>query len=608
MPELTRRQAVGIAALVAVVAFALALRNGWAGDDLVAVRDNLAAHSFGAALRAWFEPYWPEQIRYAGLYRPFTILTYGLDWTLSGGHAWWFHLTNVLLHAGATALVVLVALAWLAPFGAAAAGVVFAVHPVHVEAVANVVGRAELLVAIGIGAAVLAARRYRRRSGNRRAGWLLAVLGGVGLALLSKEHGVIAIALIALDHHFDPNRSTRDSTPLYLAVAGLTIAWLFLWRNIAGAYVGSGAHAAFFGLSTSERVATMLPVFLEVLRLLAWPFRLTSDYAPQVIPVRATIGALTVLGLAATGALLALGVLLRHRVPVVAFGILVAAVSYLPTSNLVFESGVMLAERNLYLAVLAPALVVGWAVSWASRTPYRRLVHLAAVGFVVACGYRAVERIPFWTDWITPLAVEQTAHPENAHTRLLLSDYFADRADSARALAEVLVAGALFPADPNGALLAAQHATAQGRHRLALREARRAFGLHPVDPRVVDALVTAELQAGLPDSAVRNATVAADRVPNDPRVLAGYGRAMEAAGAAQWQLDLVRARIAWLTGAVLEASRLLGSVATQLPDDVSAGAGCAEVRRTIGVIRALRPELEREVTGPGGCAIEPITR
>src|SRR5207245_1992361 len=80
-------------------------------------------------------------------------------WELSAGASSWFHFVNAVLHGIVCVLVVLVFERWLPAVGAVAAGLVFAVHPVHVEGVASVVSRAELLVATGMLAAVLAARR-----------------------------------------------------------------------------------------------------------------------------------------------------------------------------------------------------------------------------------------------------------------------------------------------------------------------------------------------------------------------------------------------------------------------------------------------------------------
>ena len=138
MPRLTPRRAVWVAALTAALLYTPALRNRWALDDHAIVERNPAAHSLHAALDAFFAPYWPYQDGFsAGLYRPLTTLSYAVQWSVSGDAPFWFHLVNLLLHALATALVVLVALRWLTPPAALVAGLVFATHAVHVEAVGH---------------------------------------------------------------------------------------------------------------------------------------------------------------------------------------------------------------------------------------------------------------------------------------------------------------------------------------------------------------------------------------------------------------------------------------------------------------------------------------
>lgn len=594
---MTRNRAAWIAGGVAVLVYLLALRNGWAGDDMVAVRDNPATKSAGAALRAWFEPYWPEGFRWAGLYRPFTILTYGVDWTISGGAPWVFHLTNVLLNALSVGLVVLVAAAWLPPLGALVAGLLFAVHPLHVEAVANTVGRAEILVAIGLLAAVLAARQYRRAAtALRRRLWLATTLLAAAVAMASKEHGVIAIALIGLDHWLDSETGQSDSAPLYGAVLGLTLAWLFLWRGIAGVYVGGSGHAALVHLTTSERWATMLPTFLEVLRLLAWPFRLASDYSPQVIPVRTAFGVLALLGLASGAAFLGVGLVSMRRAPAVAFGILVAAVSYLPTSNVLFVSGVVLSERSLYLAVLAPALGFGWVVARTAPGKWGRVVWLAAAATVLAFGFQTVDRIPFWVDAQTPFAEEQTAHPENYQTRVVLARQLSALGDSSWALAELLVAGALLPSDPHAAELAAQQATAQGRHGLARREAERAWKLEPRDPVIAERFVESLVNVGRPDSAMRVAEKAVELMPGSPRVREIYAKTLTLTDAPAWRRLLAQAQQDWLEGNLVAASARLDSVEAEVPSMLPADA-CADARAAVSLARVLRPGVGAVLEG-----------
>ena len=596
MPKLTRNRAAWIAGGVAVLVYLLALRNGWAGDDMVAIRDNPATKSAGAALRAWFEPYWPEGFRWAGLYRPFTILTYGVDWTISGGAPWVFHLTNVVLDGLAVGLVVLVAAAWLPPLGALAAGLLFAVHPVHVEAVANTVGRAEILVAIGLLAAVLAARQYRRAATElRRRLWLVTTLLVAAVAMASKEHGVIAIALIGLDQCLDHETRWSDSVPLYGAVLALTLAWLFLWRGIAGVYVGHSGHAALAYLTTSERWATMFPAYLEVLRLLAWPFRLASDYSPQVIPIRYGFGWLAMLGFASSAALLALGVLTTRRAPAVAFGILVAAVSYLPTSNLLFVSGVVLGERNLYLAALAPAMGLGWLVATTRGGQHARAGLVVATAAVLILGFRTVDRIPIWIDAQQLIAEEQTAHPENFHTRVVLAGHLAALRDSSWALAEMLVAGALLPTDPGAAVIATHHANAQGRRLLALREAKRAFTLLPTDAAIIEQLARAYYQLGLTDSALSVAASGVDSVRSSANVADTYAFMLAATDAPHWRRYLIEAKRDWLNGDLVAATVRLDSASSALPLGPASAPGCADARRALPVVQALNHGLAQRL-------------
>src|SRR5207245_2493071 len=81
---------------------------------------------------------------------------YAIDWQV-GGAAWWFHAVNVAWHAGASVAVAWLARLWSGERAALAAGLLFAVHPVHVEAVANIVGRAEVMAGLFAILAVYAA-------------------------------------------------------------------------------------------------------------------------------------------------------------------------------------------------------------------------------------------------------------------------------------------------------------------------------------------------------------------------------------------------------------------------------------------------------------------
>ncbi|MEJ2502807.1 MAG: hypothetical protein P8177_05730, partial [Gemmatimonadota bacterium] len=175
--------------------------HGFALDDNFIIRDNVRVHGLERIDRAVTEPYWPNAPGSIALYRPLTSATYALQWEVWEGWPVPYHLVNIALHAGAS-LLVLALLLRLATVGPATAGaLLFALHPVHTEAVANVVGRAELLSAIFVLAACilyLGPRSERRqRSGDR--GWVAAGVATLYLlALGAKEIAVTLPGLLLL--------------------------------------------------------------------------------------------------------------------------------------------------------------------------------------------------------------------------------------------------------------------------------------------------------------------------------------------------------------------------------------------------------------------------
>ena len=425
--------------LVFVAAVALYLptsRYGFVQDDRAIIASNPAAHSIGAALAALNDPYWPRE-SHAGLYRPVTILSYAVDWTLSGGRAGWLHVMNALWHGLATVLLVVALSRWLPALAAAAAGLVFAWHPVHVEAVANLVGRAELLVAVGILGAVVAARRRR---------WIVAV-ACAALAMFSKEHGVIAGVVILLDRWLEPADAPPYPKSFWFALAILTVGYLGVWFAVGWAGENDAA-SVFYGRDTFGRLALALPAVLRAARLLFWPASLASDYGPRVIPAYDGLSLAAVIGGCILIATPILVVWCRRRAPSIAFAAGLTALSCLPTANLFFASGVVLAERNLYLAVALPAALVGSGVAWLAQRQRLRLAVAAVCLVAAACGARSLLRLPAWRDNRAELVTLLLEHPESYRGHASAAAVLAGTGDTAGARLQYHLADSLYARDP----------------------------------------------------------------------------------------------------------------------------------------------------------------
>jgi hypothetical protein len=430
-----RRELV-VVFVAAVALYLPTVRYGFVQDDRAIIASNPAAHTIPRAVQAFKDPYWPRETG-AGLYRPLTILSYALDWTISGGRPGWFHFVNALWHGLVTVLLVAVLARWLPLFAAVAAGFVFAWHPVHVEAVASLVGRAELLVAAGILGAVLAARRRR---------WAVAVLCAA-LAMLSKEHGVIAGVVLLLDRWLQPAEEPPYPARFWAGIGIVTAGFLAAWFAIGWAGENDAA-AVFYGRGTFGRLAIALPAALHAAWLLVWPASLSVEYGPQVLPARSGFSVAALLGLLIVIGTPALVFRCRRRAPAIAFAAGIAALSYLPTANLLFPAGVVLAERNLYFAVALPAAVVGVGAVWLAA---RRGLHAAAVAVAVVAvlgGARSLARLPAWRDNRAQLLTLLAEHPEAYRAHGSAAAVFAGMGDSARARRAYRTADSLFAGDP----------------------------------------------------------------------------------------------------------------------------------------------------------------
>jgi hypothetical protein len=362
-------------ALVALVAFAVftnTLSHQFVYDDNSVIVENPRVHDLANWGEIVTSPWWPR-----GLYRPVTSLTLAANWTLDPGDPAGFHLVNVLLHAIAAALVAVLGVRLMGMPGGLAAGLLFAVHPVHVEAVANVVGRAEVLATVFALAAALAYLRFGDLTGTAEGTPVhrgLAAAGTVGctvLALGSKESAfalpgvLLAVDLARAQAAGGSVRARLGHTwPLWVVVLLVAVAWLVLRSLVVGELAGDFPAPGLAGTSILDRVVIMLPVVPEYVRLLLAPARLSAEYSPDFLPVSARFGLPKVAGLLVLAGCAASAVALRRKAPVASAGLVWAGAALFVVGNVLVPSGVLLAERTLYLASAGICLALGslWAL------------------------------------------------------------------------------------------------------------------------------------------------------------------------------------------------------------------------------------------------------
>jgi protein O-mannosyl-transferase len=482
---------------VAIVASITSIRNWYAYDDVSLILFNPAAHSLSALVRVWGQPYWPPGVG-GLLYRPLTSAFWALEWVAGGGSALVFHVVNILLYAAVSASVYALARRLVSRGAAIVAALLFAVHPVHVEVVANCVGQSELFAALAV---ITATMLYLDGPGDARRRWAIALLYAAGL--LAKENAVVLPALLAaaevtVVRDDRPWRVRLEALrPLAVAMAVALVGCLALRYAVIGTVLGDTPDPVFARTTFMMRLWTMLGVVVEWGRLLAWPVRLSISYNPPAVPIRtgldrvAGVGALIVI---VVGCLAAVA---RRRAPAVTFGLAWTGIALLPVSNVLFVSGVLMTERSLFLPSVGAALAIGGAVSLVGDRPVARvLVRVVAGVLIVAGTLRSAVRQPVWHDDHTLFSTAVSDAPLDYHAHYLWADQlFAEgKADEGKAEARrsVELSGGYPPAL---ALLAAAYAK-DGDCSHAIPLWRRALGVMPwlVPPRI--GLVTCLVQTG----------------------------------------------------------------------------------------------------------------
>ncbi|MEM6315654.1 MAG: hypothetical protein AAF743_16325, partial [Planctomycetota bacterium] len=388
-----------VPALLGALVFLPTLWGSAIYDDRLVFEDE-RLRDVSAWGRFWSEPYHPGP---DNLYRPLGSMSFAVVWWVFGD-AWWpQHAVNVLLHAACSALVAVFAgRLTRRPTAAVIAGIAFALHPVHVEAIAMLVGRFELLCT-GATLAGLALLVTDRAISIPRA---LAVTTCFGIALLSKEQGLLfpvlaGVTVLATRGFVKPGIGAAVLLAnLGLGLVALVIArehflelkfwWSrgFLDPNIQPLVLAEGANRWLMPVELLGRYAGIL----------VWPDPLSIEYGGQIIGRETSVGepyflAGAAVALAWVGG--CVGSAIARRWDLLAL-LMLAAIAYGPAANFLTLIGTIFGERLLYMpsAFLAALLGIGVA-----KLPVKAWVvpGILALAWAGQCVRYAVR----WTDPFT---------------------------------------------------------------------------------------------------------------------------------------------------------------------------------------------------------------
>lgn len=399
----------GSIALLAFAASATGLPNQYAYDDLYEIQKDNRLHTLAHWWTLFAQSYWSKAWGGDG-YRPLTIIGFAVQWVVGHGSPLIYHAMNVLLYMAMCVAVYWVMSAVLPRVPAWIAAALFAVHPVHVEAVGNIVGQSELTVGLLLTVA-MGLYIYGRRQGPLTLGRKIAIGACYAAAMGFKEHGITLVALVvaaevlAVDDQRPLKARLVEMRPFVLAL--VAVAMVYLWARdvvLRGNVTGFQPFVPFQGLhlSTGNRILTMIGNCTVWGRLFIWPAHLVSEYSPPYIPIAQgpslwqLPGLILMLGLFG----LAFATWKKHRA--FSFGLWWMIIAMSPVSNLVVPAGFLIAERTLLFPSVGVMISIGALIPAAYEWLAARRAQLAgaaAVAVLIVLGaWRSAQRQKVWHD------------------------------------------------------------------------------------------------------------------------------------------------------------------------------------------------------------------
>jgi hypothetical protein len=421
-----------LAATVSLLLYAITLKGTYIEDDVIAIREDSRITQPGQWHRLLKESYWLDG-SVDNLYRPLVSLSFALQWHLTGEKPMPFHAVNWLLNAVVAAMVAELArrLAGGNSSNGSAylAGLLFAIHPIHVEAVAGIVGRAEMMCAIGIlGALILL---LNRPITLRRA---LAIVGCLAFAIFSKEQGMLLpLLMLFVPLALGVKRPSDERERISFLILLLMVCWFTATYIVFREWKFPFEWDTYF-LDFSEQPMKysqgpdrlLMPLVLlgHYAQLLIFPIKLSPDYGGLVIGWLVRLndphlyaGAAVAIGYVAAIACLALHPKPNRRTRAALFCLLAAGACYGMVGNIVTLIGTNFAERLMYLPSAFLAIAAAIALM---RLPKTAVVVIAMIAIVLG-SIRTFTYARQWNDRLRFYELCSNAQPKSVRLHMLVA-------------------------------------------------------------------------------------------------------------------------------------------------------------------------------------------
>ncbi|XP_022250818.1 transmembrane and TPR repeat-containing protein CG4050-like [Limulus polyphemus] len=437
---------IGVA-VVASLCYLNSIYCGFVFDDVSAIRDNQDLRPQTPFVNLFWNDFWGTPIHKEHShksYRPLCVLTFRFNYLLSELEPFSYHLVNVSLHVIACLLFLRITRLFLAESASFVAAILFAIHPIHTEAVTGVVGRAEILSSVFF---LLAFSSYAKSAGRSyQTEWtpLLYSVIYVTAATLCKEQGITVVGLCGIYEVFivqklrlpdllyigqnivaskaQPPPWFREMMLRLTVLIFSALGLLFVRFQIMGAQLpvftrfDNPAAVA----STPARQLTYNYLLCINTWLLLFPFNLCCDWTMGTIPLVESFmdpRNLATLAVYTSLVLLVWTVLSSDdgHAEIVTMSLSLLVLPFLPASNLFFPVGFVVAERVLYTPSMGLCLLVayGWHIVL-ERVRWKPLLWLMLTVLILSHSLKTFVRNFDWKSEYTIFMAGLKVNQQNA--------------------------------------------------------------------------------------------------------------------------------------------------------------------------------------------------
>jgi protein O-mannosyl-transferase len=404
-----------------------------------------------------------------GRYRPLSVISFAIEQQFMGTNTdpadheklkrdmHIRHLFNALWYT-ISVIVLLYFLRYIVfrnnPVMAFIAALLFTIHPLHTEVVANVKSRDEIMSLLFICLTFITAFRYREHGKK----WMLAVaLLCYFLAFLSKEYAITLVILLPLAFYLfngDTMKKSLRATLPYAAVVAVYIVIRLLVMPVRGDFADNDIQVNPYAYaSKGEEKATIIATSLNYLKLLVYPHPLSSDYSYNQIPYKDFSSPVVWLSLMIHLALIAALAYFLVRKNILSFAIAFYLTNLLLVNNFLFSVGATMGERLVYHSSAGFAIAVAYllctGLEKVGHPRFTKPALLVSMLMLVAlCGYATINRNADWknneTLFLHDINVSPNSFLVNANVASILVNRSDNEKDPAKRRADILRAISLF--------------------------------------------------------------------------------------------------------------------------------------------------------------------